>query len=378
MRKRNKIPTLFEDKGNWYFFSYDESGKRRKISCCTKSRKDAEAVLKEFIRVPVVQIEKRKTLKSCIKEFANVDTNPRLKESEITGRLYSHLHAVNMQSKAKRLLETIPSKCLLKPVKDLSRIECIEIRKQIWLKYGPTSVSYNIWKAFKSILSYCSQAGYIIQSPASGLANISYEKQQRVAIPAKDIKTIWKSNLFLFDEYRAFFGVLATTGMRRGEAAALCTAQLNERNGIKQILINRARKDEDWKTIGLPKMNIIRTIPIANVTYEILKPYLKPDAPSDLIFPNITRQGIKICFDRIRCLTDFKMDFIAPERIQKISPHVLRHSLNTELVLSKLNNILVQEYLSWHHQDLGTQEGYTHIYAENLLPVAEQIDRIFG
>lgn len=377
MSKSNSVPTLFQSNGSWYFYTYDGYGKRRKIATGTKDLTEAEKFRKEFMKAPVVQIEKRRTLKSCLIEFTDTSTNPKYQESKITGKMYSHLHAVNMELNAKRLVQLLPAKYLTKAIRDISRIDCIEIRKRIWQEYGSSSVAYNVWKGFKTILSYCSQSGYIMQSPAAGLDNISYEKKKRAAIPAEDIRTIMDTDVFLSDEYRAFFILLATTGMRRGEAAAICTRQVRQFKGINELCINRARKDDDWKTIGLPKMNIIRTIPLADITYEALKPLLKPDRPDELIFPTLTRQGIGLCFNRIRAISS-SLDLIAPNDVASISPHILRHSLNTELVLSNVNNLLVQEYLSWHHQDLGTQEVYTHIYARNLLPVSNAIDSIFG
>lgn len=177
---------------------------------------------------------------------------------------------------------------------------------------------------------------------------------------------------------KAFFAVLATTGMRRAEAAALCTAQIRDIKGIKQICINRAKKDTDWNSIGLPKMNIVRTIPIADVTYKAIEPFLNFKDPHALIFPNITPQMLATCFKRIRALAPIELDLFEPDAIEFLSPHILRHSLNTALILENANNILIQEYLSWHHQDLGTQQGYTHIYARNLLPIANLIEKMFG
>lgn len=380
MRKRTECSSLIQTQsGYWYFHAYDVDGKRRSISTRTQDRKEAEKILKEFQRFHIVQIDNRKTLRACLSEFSDKDSNPRYQEAKITGRLYGSLHAINTATLSRRLLEILPNIYLSKHIKDITRIDCISIRKIIWQQYGSTSVAYNTWKKFKTILSYCAKDGYITQSPATGLENINYEKKKKLALPADDIKAIMEEkSLFLSEEYRTFFIVLATTGMRRGEAAALCTAQYKEIRGIRQICIDRARKDEKWSVIGLPKMNIVRTIPIADITCKAIEPYLNPENPYDLLFPNITRSGLLRCFDMIRATAPAMLDLIAPEAVQEISPHILRHSLNTELVLTNLNNLLVQEYLSWHHQDLGTQEGYTHIYARNMKPVADMIDAIYG
>ena len=61
----------------------------------------------------------------------------------------------------------------------------------------------------------------------------------------------------------------------------------------------------------------------------------------------------------------------------EITPHGLRHALNTRLIEEGVNAILVQEYFGWHHQDRNKiQEGYTHLYVTALLEVSHAIERI--
>ncbi len=67
-----------------------------------------------------------------------------------------------------------------------------------------------------------------------------------------------------------------------------------------------------------------------------------------------------------------------PDAWQKITPHMLRHSLNTMLRVAGLPDVLVAEYMSWEHQVNAVQQGYTHIYSTNLRPVAKKIDVLLG
>ena len=68
-----------------------------------------------------------------------------------------------------------------------------------------------------------------------------------------------------------------------------------------------------------------------------------------------------------------------PESWKELPHHVLRLSLNNNLRLSSVFDILVAEYLSWEHQGgNAVQEGYTHVYANNLRPVVDCIDTMYG
>ncbi|MCK9303447.1 MAG: hypothetical protein M0P35_09700 [Bacteroidales bacterium] len=62
-----------------------------------------------------------------------------------------------------------------------------------------------------------------------------------------------------------------------------------------------------------------------------------------------------------------------------MNPHALWHSLNTNFLLAGLNNLLAAEYLSWQHQEEeSVQSRYTHVYAENMRPVAIAVDQMYG
>ena len=68
-----------------------------------------------------------------------------------------------------------------------------------------------------------------------------------------------------------------------------------------------------------------------------------------------------------------------------LSPHKLRHALNTNLLAEqgveegKVSENMVAEYLSWEHQDQSKmQRRYTHMVASRLLPVADLISKIYS
>jgi site-specific recombinase XerD len=62
----------------------------------------------------------------------------------------------------------------------------------------------------------------------------------------------------------------------------------------------------------------------------------------------------------------------------KLGHHVLRHSANTNLLVSGALPVLVAEYLAWKHQELtDMQRRYTSMVAMNLKPIADKLDEIY-
>ena len=92
----------------------------------------------------------------------------------------------------------------------------------------------------------------------------------------------------------------------------------------------------------------------------------------------VSSRMVSIWFNTIR-IHALQLKLQRSDVWKELTPHVLRHSLNTNLRLAGMYDMLVAEYLSWEHQ-LGNavQEGYTHVYAENLKPIALCIDKLYG
>ena len=73
------------------------------------------------------------------------------------------------------------------------------------------------------------------------------------------------------------------------------------------------------------------------------------------------------------------------EAFAMLSPHKLRHALNTNLLADqgieegKVTENMVAEYLSWEHQDQSRmQRRYTHMVASRLIPVSDLISKIYS
>ena len=185
------------------------------------------------------------------------------------------------------------------------------------------------------------------------------------------------------------FCLLAYTGMRRAEAAALTSGQI--RDGIYRgrafhyIEIDRAFKDESWKVVGKPKWDLCRSIPINEWLYNKIKPLIKDDA-KERLFPTYTQSRFRQMFDRLTENADIdSVEWEDKEAFLMLSPHKLRHALNTNLLADQMESegqvteTMVAEYLSWEHQDQSKmQRRYTHLVASRLLPVSDMIGEIYS
>jgi len=66
-------------------------------------------------------------------------------------------------------------------------------------------------------------------------------------------------------------------------------------------------------------------------------------------------------------------------KLPHITPHSLRHTLNSALLLKGVSPYLIQKYLGWSNTSSLTrvQEGYTHVKATDLQVVADGIDGLY-
>ncbi len=112
--------------------------------------------------------------------------------------------------------------------------------------------------------------------------------------------------------------------------------------------------EDGWVKITMAKGEKQRIVPVAKVALEALNEYLqKRPCVSEYLFVN------KNCKPLSRISA-----FNITKKYLNVSPHVLRHSFATALVLGGADLRVVQELLG--HASLNTTQIYTHIQKENL------------
>ena len=355
-----------------YYLDYTDplTGKRIRRSSGKSSKEEAERELTIALGTTATNI-KSYTLSQIMVLYENPETNPRKKQARMDGTTYGDAYAKSFAMRVKRLRKFMQVNCprfLELRVSRLKRTDLKTIKEILVDKLGQKRSSQQYFQAIKIMISQCVEDGIIEVSVGAGLKDIHYEEKRRYAIAPEIIRSIINArDSFPSDEEWAFFTVLATTGMRASEVLALASFQIA--NGV--LTVNRALKSHNKDDIGLPKWNITRVIPLSSLTQEALEA-ITPDEYGRYFHHN--RCWAVSAFNRIQGM----ISILSPDT-KKITAHILRHSLNSNLLALGLSPVLVAEYLSWSHQNmLDIQERYTHILAKHMLPIADAIDSLYG
>ncbi len=372
-----KLPSLFQIGAKWYFKERKESGERVTVSTGESEKKKAEEWEKRYFREKEEKEEesgKPKNLAALLRLFSSADRNPKLKEAELTGGHYTKRYAEFEAIRAGHLLDILPSAMLLEKLNGLTRADVETARKRIAKEYGTRPVSGDTFKTFKAVLNWAYQKGYMREAIAFRVGGIRTEKQKEVDyLPFEDCLKIARAECaFRTEKEREVFICLLLTGMRRAELAAVQGKQLRKaRIGEREFYvldISQSWKDTQYKEMGLPKWGVQRVIPLCKEVGEILAKRKKGD--EDFILP-VSNSVWTDMFEYIRVHAPLPYSLA----LSSLTPHKLRHALNTMLIEEDVNPLLTQEYLAWYHQDRNkVQSGYTHIYVKSLLAVVDKIE----
>ena len=307
--------------------------------------------------------------------YKDPETNPRKRQALLDGSSYGEQYAQSVATHAAFLSQMLQKKApalFKKDVIDFTTLDIRAVKELIFKTKGQTRTAQYVFRTFKGIFSQAHQDGLVDVNVCQGMKDIRYTEKKRDAIPSDVIlKIIRARDSFFNQEVWAFFTVLATTGMRLSEVLALSADQLDG----NVLTIDRALKGQGRNDVGTPKWDLTRVIPLSKITMAALSS-LKPGYQGRLFHHN--RQWGADAFGMIRSVAFI----VAPEdkEIWKTaSAHVLRHSMNTNLLCAGESPLLIAEYLSWEHQTLlDMQQRYTHIYAQNLNAIADRIDSMLN
>ena len=364
--------------GKTYYFKYtDRTGIRYKRSTGYTRKADAQRFIRTFIDRMRTGIDTDINLRTMLKLYQDPETNPKRNQASVTTTNYSDRYALHIATHAKNLEKVLDKRMrtlLEKPMCEVIRIELKDAAIVIAKEHGTCNKSAKLYKLLKSVFGQAADDGIIGVSPAQGLPDIKYKTTSRKSLPASDIQLVLNSpQVFPNQKARRLFTILATTGLRRSELLALHPDQLKD----DVLVVDRAYKDDSLKVIGSPKWDKVRVIPLCDIALKALKEAFEENPHSNEPL-RVSSRMLSIWFKTIRTHA-LQLDLERPEAWKELTPHVLRHSLNTNLRLAGVVDILVAEYLSWEHQGgNAVQEGYTHVYAENLRPVADCIDTMYG
>lgn len=400
---------MYSQNGWWYFRYTDNDGKTRTKACGTKDEAEARFFMENFVP-GLKRLKKPSTLEQLLRLFMDADNNPSYLDARVTGKNYGKRHSIEVARNMRDLLNLLKgnNQYWSTTMRKLTRFDCKQIRTMIHGKWGNTSKAKSTFSQFKCCLTYAADEGWIPVSPCAGMDEIKAEIQSEV-IPMTigDIQTIIENpSLFRFrtkpcnernrrwregkvERDHAIFTVLALTGMRRAELAAMTSDQVvagvSKHGAFHYLVIDKAYKLEKWddddeESVGLPKWNFSRAIPLPDLAYKALEPYLRTDG--ERVF-DINQSQFKTMFRRLKQnAKDDGIKWEDKEAFDMLTPHKLRHALNTNLLTCEaegVDSLKIAEFLSWEHQDdlKKVQRRYTHMVASRLIPVKNVIDGWF-
>lgn len=375
MEKKSDGRLFQREKGGIWYIDYRDpvTGKRIRKTTGTRNRRMAEQELERFSDLALSATENA-TFLQVLKLYSDPATNPRRQECEIEGAHYGMRYAKRVATTAKwfiTLFEQSYPAILKVLVKDITRKECKKMREILVKRTGRTRGSQERFRILKTFFSQLYREGSIDNDPCRGLTDIKYEEKERFAIPEGSIaRMIAARDMFFNDESWAFFTILATTGMRKGEVLALSKKQIMG----KDLMIDAALKSDNKDDIGKPKCEKKRVIRLSNLTLEALS-VLKPDRSGRLLHHSKYWAEKQVAAWKV---IGKMIDPTTPW--EKVTPHILRHSFNTLMVVNGLDRFIIAEYLGWTRQAdvIAMQRRYTHIITGTMQEIADKVDEIFG
>ena len=218
-------------------------------------------------------------------------------------------------------------------------------------KYSNRNTINRKLSTINSFFNFCIKEDFIDNSPS--LKQLSTPKTLPILLEFDDIinsiKNIEKKSWIDYRDY-AFILFLYATGTRVSEAID-------------------AKRDDivgEWLKIRNAKGDKQRMVPIAYTALEAVKEYL------DKSVYNQEYLWLNYKGARMSRITAFKIT----KKYLNVSPHVLRHSFATSLVLGGADLRVVQELLG--HSSILTTQIYTHIQQKNLEQTVRRFHPLSG
>jgi integrase len=270
----------------------------------------------------------------------------------------------------------------------IRRADILDLRNRVRKKVGINTVN-KVISTVKTILSEAYFREEIDNDPGAKIGNIKHEKKERGILNQEELSFLFKEMPEVWGSLQAYcvFNMAARTGMRCGEILALTWGAVDFKN--RTIDIRQAWKDAT--TLGLPKSNRKRKIPVSS---GVLDPLLSLEeesiriAETDLVFcyDDGSRFGVtwwRQTFAQAMNTAEQTEKACTDWRERNVTPHSLRHSLNSHLLAVGCDPIKVRAYMGWSDSGFQpvltpVQAGYTRWPPEHLRDLLPKIEAIFN
>ncbi|QQU97753.1 tyrosine-type recombinase/integrase [Corynebacterium amycolatum] len=209
--------------------------------------------------------------------------------------------------------------------------------------------------------------GTLSVNPARGVRLPRKPKAKKVYLTANQVKTLAKDS-----KRPELIWLLATTGLRWGEAAALRVRDVN-------VLKRRISVERNAVTvgseviIGTPKTHERRTVAVPKRVMRMLEPLLKDKLPDALLWPARDGGPLPTPSTPDWYYGNLERVMKADKKFPYVTPHGLRHVAAGLMVGSGASVKVVQSQLG-HASAAMTLDTYADLFDDDLDAVADVMD----
>ncbi|WP_083933201.1 tyrosine-type recombinase/integrase [Sciscionella marina] len=207
--------------------------------------------------------------------------------------------------------------------------------------------------------------------PESEHVYLSYEQIERLASASAGLVTKYKVPTAGAAINRALILLLAYTGMRWGEAAALRIGKVDLKNRRIRV-VSTFTEINGVQCEGLPKNGKPRTVPIPASLVPVLREVVGNRGDDQLVFRTARKQSLRANNWRVR-------EFNAAVKAAGLgdlglTPHKLRHTA-ASLAIAAGADVKVLQQMLGHATAAMTLDIYGHLFPDRLDEVATKLDR---
>lgn len=234
-------------------------------------------------------------------------------------------------------------------VPKLNRQECL---KKYMLALLEKKLSHAYVNQAISAIKFYDQKVLQIENPVPYIRPKKENKLPNV-LAQKEVKTLLGALTNL--KHQALLFLTYSSGLRVGEVVRLRIQDFDYERRTLLVRQGKGRKD--------------RVTVLSDHAVEIVKRYIRQDAPDQWLFPgqnktsHLTERSAQKIFEHALAVSGIN---------KKVSIHALRHSFATHLLEGGIDLRYIQELLG--HQSSRTTERYTHVSVKNIRRIKSPLD----
>jgi integrase len=342
------ITVLPDEYGTWMVMANLESGRKKKAF--GKSEEDMRRAIKAAELLAV-------KLGLALEKQQNTET----KTFEMLIREWYGLNEQRWQPGTRERYQCI-IRDFLRPLHQLplDRVDRHRIKRLLvdLLKIRSANTVEVVHAVISGIFSEAIDLGYTDKNPAYGLLKKILPPKNKRNLSEPDPFNLQDRDRFLAaagdrlpEPFPLILEIMAMSGMRLGEVLAMCWENLDVRNCQYQVTetTRQGRFGPPKSGKRLVDLDGPLVAKLEGYVKELRKASLRTGIPAHYLFPGITQRLVQTAMRRA-CMA---------ARLRTRSPHDLRHTYSTILLMSHISPAYVQKQLG-HHSISMTVDIYGH------------------